>query len=253
MDNNQTVSKINKSRYNLKKYLDKEWQTSTIIDYSDNEIDKLYRLNKPSNTNINFGSASCCNFTLFHKKINNHRLHVIYYNFPDIGKPSIKVTKTCSDKLENLYKENIINPEDSLIVILYNTVPENLQKSIENMYLNGQEELNNNGLSDEIKQINDNLDDKFTNYHFRNIHIYSLDEIAIDITQHVRVPHHECIREQSKINKILEECNSRSDQLPIISRNDAMAKRLRISPGDICKITRVTESAGEIIYYRICK
>ena len=41
MDSNLTVAKINKSRYNLKKYLENEWDISTIIDYSDNEIEKL--------------------------------------------------------------------------------------------------------------------------------------------------------------------------------------------------------------------
>ena len=43
------------------------------------------------------------------------------------------------------------------------------------------------------------------------------------------------------------------NQLPIIIRGDAIAKRLRLAPGDICKITRKTKSAGEIEYYRVCK
>ena len=41
MDSNLTVHKINASRYNLKKYLQGEWDVSTIIDYSDVEIEKL--------------------------------------------------------------------------------------------------------------------------------------------------------------------------------------------------------------------
>ena len=82
MDTNSSIHKINQSRYNLKKYLQNEWDISIIYDYSDKEIEQLYRLSKPQNSNISFGFASGCNFHLFHKKIANHRLHVIYYNFP---------------------------------------------------------------------------------------------------------------------------------------------------------------------------
>jgi len=253
MDSNSSVIKINKSRYNLKKYLEKEWNVSSVLDFSDIEIDKLYRSNKPSNSGITFGNASCCNFSVYHKDIPSHRLHIIYYNFPEIGKSSIKVTKTCSDKISNLYKDNLINKEDSIIIILHDQVPVNLEKAIEDLYLNGQEEIVTTGLSPEINEQNDALENKYTNLHFRNIHIYHLDELAIDITSHVKVPEHEVIRKQNEINEILDKCNCRINQLPIIMRSDAMGKRLRLAPGDICKITRITQTAGETIYYRVCK
>ena len=254
MDSNSTVSKINRSRNNLKKYLNEEWMTDHINDYSDMEIEKLYRTNKPSSSDIYFGNASGCNFTVYHKKIQSHRLHVIYYNFPEIGSPAVKITKTCSEKLNSLYKEGDIQPEDSLIVILYNKVPENLQTAIENLYILGQEELTTLGLSESIEKENDNLGENNYNInHFRNIHVYHLDSLAIDITSHSKVPNHEIIRNQPEIDNILEQCNARINQLPIILRKDAMAKRLRMAPGDICKITRKTKSAGEIYYYRVCK
>jgi len=254
MDSNSTISKINRSRYNLKKYLDSEWKTDDIKDYSDIEIEKLYRTSKPTSSEIYFGSASACNFTLYHKHIPSHRLHVIYYNFPELGSYAVKITKTCSEKLNSLYKEGDIQPEDSLIVILYNQIPENLQSSIEDLYMLGQEELNLNGLSEIIKKENDSLEgDKYNQAHFRNIHIYHLDSLSIDITKHTNVPEHIAIRDKQSIDEILEKCNCRIDQLPIILRTDAMAKRIRLAPGDICKITRVTLSAGDIIYYRVCK
>ena len=254
MDSNSTISKINRSRYNLKKYLDSEWNTDDIKDYSDIEIEKLYRTSKPTSSDIYFGSASACNFTLYHKHIPSHRLHVIYYNFPELGSYAVKITKTCSEKLNSLYKEGDIQPEDSLIVILYNQIPENLQTSIEDLYMLGQEELNLNGLSEIIKTENDSLgDNKYNQAHFRNIHIYHLDSLSIDITKHTNVPEHIAIRDKQSIDEILEKCNCRIDQLPIILRTDAMAKRIRLAPGDICKITRVTLSAGDVIYYRVCK
>ena len=254
MDSNLTIRKINQSRYNLKKYLDKEWNISTIIDYSDNEIEKLYISSKPVNSLIQFGSASGCDFSLYHKNIPSHKLHIIHYNFPEIGKPSVKINKTCAEKLKNLYKEEIISPEDSLIIIFYNPMTENLEKSIEDLYVLGQEELLRNGLSENILNENNSLNEnKYSNVHFRNIHVYHLDSLAIDITSHSKVPNHEIIRNQPEIDNILEQCNARINQLPIILRKDAMAKRLRMAPGDICKITRKTKSAGEIYYYRVCK
>ena len=254
MDSNLSIKKINQSRYNLKKYLDSEWDVSTIQDYSDNEIENLYKITKSNNPNINFGAASSCNFSLYHRKVSSHVLHVIYYNFPEIGKPSVKITKTCSDKINNLYKEKLIGFEDSVIIILYNPIPENLDKAIEELYLNGQQEILINDLSENIKSENKLLnEEKYSNYHFRNIHIYHLDSLCIDITQHIKVPKHVVIRDQPTIDNILIECNSRIDQLPVILRNDPMAKILRLAPGDICKITRTTRNAGEIFYYRVCK
>ena len=64
MDSNLTISKINKSRYILKKYLENEWDVSDIKDYSDEEIEHIYNISKPDNNGINFGNASSCNITL---------------------------------------------------------------------------------------------------------------------------------------------------------------------------------------------
>tara|TARA_Y100001958_G_C21190307_1_gene518583 strand:- start:47 stop:811 length:765 start_codon:yes stop_codon:yes gene_type:complete len=254
MDSNLTIRKINRCRYNLKKYLNDEWDVSKIKDYSDDEIEKLYNSSKPLNSELQFGNASGCDFNLYHKNIKSHKLHIIHYNFPEIGKPSVKINKTCAEKLNKLYKEEIISPEDSLIIIFYNKISENLGKSIEDLYISGQEELLRNGLSENIQTENDLLNEnKYSLVHFRNIHIYHLDELSIDITLHKKVPEHKIIRTQPEINQLLDKCNARINQFPIISRNDAMAKRIRMAPGDICKINRKTKSAGEVEYYRVCK
>ena len=254
MDSNSTIKKINQSRYSLNKYLSDEWKTDIITEYSDKEIEKIYKSSQHVKAGIHFGAASGCNISLYHKFIPSHRLHIIYYNFPEIGRPSVKINKQCAEKLKKLYDENIISPEDSLIVILLNPVPENLEKSIEELYNIGQEELIQNKLGEVIHSENEKLnEDKYTNYHFKNIHVYHLDTLSIDILQHSKVPKHELIRKQSDIQKICEKSNCRPDQLPVILRSDAIGKRLRIAPGDICKITRITTTAGETDYYRICK
>ena len=254
MDSNSTIKKINQSRYNLKAYLSDEWNTGIIKEFSDKEIEMIYKSSQHVKEGIHFGAASACNMTLYHKFVPSHRLHVVYYNFPEMGRPSVKINKQCADKISKLYEDEIISVEDSLIIILLNPVPENLEISIERLYNEGQENLIKNNLSEKIHSENEKLnEDKYTNYHFRNINIYHLDTLSIDILKHSKVPKHEIIRKQSEIQKICLKCNCRPDQLPVITRTDAIAKRLRIAPGDICKITRVTNTAGETDYYRICK
>ena len=131
---------------------------------------------------------------------------------------------------------------------------ENLEKSMEDLYLNGQSELSKNGLSETIYNENEKLkENKYSNFHFRNIHVYHLDTLSIDILSHTLVPKHEIIRDQPSIDNILNRCNARINQLPIILRKDPIAKRLRLAPGDICKINRKTKSAGDVEYFRVCK
>jgi DNA-directed RNA polymerase subunit H (RpoH/RPB5) len=249
------TTRINKTRFTLKKHLEKEWDTSIIQDYSDKEIENIYtnKVAKKSNL-ISFGHASGCNFSLTHRKIPNHKLHIIYYNFPELNTKHVKITKTCADKIQALYTKEIINREDSVIVIVLEKVSENLNKSIEEVYLNGQEELVTNGLSDLILQENEGLDEsqKLSIQHFRNIHIFYINHLSIDITNHINVPYHECIRDKNKINSILEKCNTHLSQLPIILRSDPQAKVLRLAPNDICRIVRTTQTAGDVDYYRVC-
>ena len=71
-----------------------------------------------------------------------------------------------------------------------------------------QEKLLNDGLSEQIIQENEQLDEsmKLSLQHFRNIHIFFLSHLSVDITNHTNVPYHECIRNKLEINNILEKC-----------------------------------------------
>ena len=247
------INKISLSRNNLKKYLDDEWDTSEIIDYSTKEIEKIY-MSKVQNTEIVFGKASGLNLKLSHRKIPSHKLHIIYYNFPEVNSPLLKVTKTCGDKMVNLYKEEIINPEDSIILIITDLISENIETTIEDIYKKGLEELYSNNLSDKVLEENEKLgENKLRLEHFKNIHVFNLNTLTFDVGKHSVVPKHECIRNKNEIDKILKKTNSQINKLPIILRKDPMAKLLRLAPGDICKITRKSEKCGEYIYYRVCE
>ena len=247
------IHKINNSRSLFKKFLESEWDVSVISDYSDEEIEKLYNL-KNSKNPLAFGKAGNLNITLEHNKLKNHKLHIIYYNFPEINSPPLKVTKQCADKIKKLYLEEEINQDDSVIIVVTEQISENLDKAIENLYEHGQEQLKLNGLSDKIIEENEKLKkDKYKLGYFRNAHIFCIENISFDISLNITVPEHKCIRKTDEIKKILEKVNGNTDKMPIIFRNDPMAKLIRLCPGDICEITRKSIRCGEYKYYRICR
>ena len=136
------LEKVQRSRKILKELLSNEWSTDIIQDVSLKELEIMYNTQN-ENSYINSG----CNITLSNLKIPSHKLHIIYYNFPELHRSGTKVNKTCSDKLVSYYKkegfeeEYLFEKEDSLLVIINESVSESLEKNIENMYSKGQDEL----------------------------------------------------------------------------------------------------------------
>ena len=70
--------------------------------------------------------------------------------------------------------------------------------------------------------------------------------------EHRLVPKQSVIRNRQEIKEILEENNCNTNQLPIILKHDIVSKYLRLSPGDLCKVTRKSIKTGEYNFYRIC-
>ena len=249
------LEKIFNNRKLLKQLLKDEWDTNVINDISLEELEIMYT-SENDNNYINSG----CNFTLSNLKIPSHKLHIIYYNFPELNKTGTKVNKTCCDRLNVMYKNDdyenddyMFEREDSLLVIINEPVSESMKKSIETMYLKNQEILNKQGISDNIKQ--EMIHNKFPvklNY-FRNIHLFGINSLIINLLNHRLVPTHIPIRDDDEIKLILDKTNCNSDQLPVIMRYDPIAKLIRLNPGNLCKIIRKSDKCGEYIYYRICK
>lgn len=71
----------------------------------------------------------------------------------------------------------------------------------------------------------------------------------IDISKHELVPKHEIVTEEEK-KEIVEKYGSLKN-LPRIYSTDPQVRILNAKPGDVIKITRKSETAGEAIYYRI--
>jgi len=73
--------------------------------------------------------------------------------------------------------------------------------------------------------------------------------VAIEIENHELVPEHRTM-EEDEINELLEEFNINKSDLPEMTTDDAMTKRIDVEPGDVVEITRDSPTAGETTYYR---
>jgi DNA-directed RNA polymerase I, II, and III subunit RPABC1 len=83
--------------------------------------------------------------------------------------------------------------------------------------------------------------------------IHLVKRLMFNITKHTLVPKHEVIRDKAVIDDIIDSYKLKTRyQLPIILKNDPIAKYYGMKSGDVVKITRVSESAGEYIVYRCC-
>lgn len=246
------LDKVYNSRNTLREILADEWNTEPIIDVSKKELEIMYT----TKNDISLLDSGC-NFTLTNKMFPSHKLHIIYYNFPELHRKGTKINKTCADKLLSLYKQegidnedSVFEPDDSLLVIINEKISLSVEKSIESMYLKGQNELViSEEIQKEIKKSKINIDKTY----FRNIQIFHIDILVNNLLKHKLVPKHEVIRDMDEINNIYKMTNSNSSLLPIILRTDSIAKLLRLSIGNLCKITRASNVCGYTTYYRICK
>lgn len=243
------IQKIAKSRKIIKEILSNEWKTDDIPILSEEEIRHLYNTSEEKNSIYNnFGKGTICNFTLDHKILTDLKLHIIYYNFPDFNKKKIKITKSIENKIYNLYDNELIGKYDNLFIIINENITDSIIQIKDNLNNKLQQNIDIEPIKKEITKNNLNLNKN----HFKYVDIYSLNSLQLNINNHILVPIHKVIRNNDEINKILEQCNTSKNKLPIINRNDPIAKIKRMIPGDICEITRITPK-GEILYYRICK
>lgn len=251
------TEKINKSRYTLKSILSNEWDTLPIQDYSLKELDSIYSNNSGLEQ---YGYGFICNLKFLHKIIKNYSLHVIYYKFPDLSPDSTtsKVSKkSLIDNIKKLYEEEYFNSNDSVMVVINESVSETIQKAIDNLNIELQNDLELSGLNSDImndfKSKDIKLGNEYNLKHFKNIQILYINSLTNNLLKHELVPRHEVIRNKEEIDKILDDCNANISQFPIILKNDIIAKLIRLSPGDICRITRNNNKSGINYFYRVCK
>jgi DNA-directed RNA polymerase subunit H len=72
----------------------------------------------------------------------------------------------------------------------------------------------------------------------------------VDILKHELVPKHEILSAEEK-KDLLEKINATERQLPKILDSDPVINKIEAKPGDVIKITRKSQTAGETVYYRL--
>lgn len=70
------------------------------------------------------------------------------------------------------------------------------------------------------------------------------------VDKHILTPKHSKLGEREK-TQLLEKYHVTSKELPKIQKTDAAIKDLDAKLGDIIKITRKSQTAGESIFYRV--
>lgn len=75
-------------------------------------------------------------------------------------------------------------------------------------------------------------------------------KMDFDVKNHVLVPKHEKCSEAEK-KRVLEKYHSDVKDFPKISINDPALFGIDVSPGDLIKITRESQTASKTIFYRV--
>ncbi len=69
------------------------------------------------------------------------------------------------------------------------------------------------------------------------------------VTDHIWVPKHEILTEEQK-KELLTQFNATEDQFPYLFLIDPVVREIGAKAGDMVKITRTSDTAGETTYYR---
>jgi DNA-directed RNA polymerase subunit H (RpoH/RPB5) len=137
----------------------------------------------------------------------------------------IKTARAIESFIEQIYKTQL-NPTDKLILIAH-------------------EKINIPGSSFETMLNN------FYNQKGYYVQIISIPQLLINIIDHRDVPKHEVMDEKEK-QELLEKYGIKDSNIPIILRDDAMARYLGLTPGEVVRILRPSPTSGTYVSYRIC-
>ena len=134
-------------------------------------------------------------------------------------------SKTVCDIYEDVFNyEEILNKQDDLVIVT--------------------KENSNDSINNTIKE----LYDKEGVY----INVFNIHNYLFNILEHSKVPNHRIMAEEEK-SMIMKKFNINEDrEFPEIGRFDPVATAIGVRPGQLCEITRSSETSITSKYYRIC-
>lgn len=93
----------------------------------------------------------------------------------------------------------------------------------------------------------------FDNHPETDFEFFIIKELLFNISKNNYVPLHEIVRDPKLIEDIISKHKIKTKtQLPLIDKNDPMARYLHAKPGDIIRVTRNSISSGIAYIYRYC-
>lgn len=93
---------------------------------------------------------------------------------------------------------------------------------------------------------------EMTKTEFKNVEIFTMKQLSINITKHSFVPKHSLLSDD-EVKELLKTYQCTKSQLPRLDRKDPVACYYGMKPGDICKIERPSETTGIYYYYRLVR
>ena len=86
-----------------------------------------------------------------------------------------------------------------------------------------------------------------------DVQMFCIKELSINISKHMYVPHHRLLKDKDQIDKILKDYQLKNlYDLPLIFKDDPMAKYLNAKIGNVVVITRNSRTSGKFLTYRYC-
>jgi DNA-directed RNA polymerase subunit H (RpoH/RPB5) len=80
---------------------------------------------------------------------------------------------------------------------------------------------------------------------------FDVENLVFNITKCNNVPKHKIMTEE-EAKLFLKKHEITPKEMPKILYDDAMARYLGMLPGQLCKITRISENGGKVYFYRVC-
>ena len=203
------ISQIFKSRKILLDILQhtQQYNTDEYNNFSINEVNAMYAHNQ---------------LDMLLEKVEEGKKRKTYVSYY-LGK-TIKPANIL-EMIDDLYNlEEILTPEDTLMIITKDDMNETMTNLLKHIY-------------EKDKTL---------------IIIQSIKHLQFNILENVLVPPHRVLT-NVELEEIILKYNITDDaQFPDISRFDPVAKVIGIRPGQVCEIIRPSKTAIEGKYYRIC-
>ena len=191
---------------------DRGYDTQAYSNFTAEEIEIMFKSGSTKTSEL-----SVLDIQLTNK---NKNKIIIKYNLS----PRIRVSNIIN-LTETLLEENL-SEGDTLIIIIRDSLS------------------SDDALEEYFKQV--------YNEHKIFCQYFWINALTFNLTQHEMVPTHEIISDDEKALLIKNLQITNLDKLPSIKKNDPVAKYYGMKEGDVCKITRKSETAGNYISYRLC-